>query len=147
MGVDRQLTALGAAHFSGHADDIAHVDQGQEITRFLWRGVLVAEDLNLAGRVMDIHKHAGIARRVHPSGNGYDVAGQRVGFNVGILLRKFLVGHGAVKMRGINFGHRLTQFGKLLRAHFGDVGRKAGLSCGVVHCSTRCLLWLLRHRP
>ena len=62
MGVDREFAALGAPDLTGHADDVTEIDQRQQVARRFRCRVLVAEDLNLARSVMDIHEHAGIAR-------------------------------------------------------------------------------------
>jgi hypothetical protein len=90
VGVDREFAALGAPDLTGHADDVTEIDQRQQVSRRFGCRVLVAEDLNLARGVMDIHEHAGIARRIDAACNGDDVTGHGVGFDIRVLLRQLL---------------------------------------------------------
>lgn len=134
FGVDRQLTALGAAHLASHADDVADIDHRQQVARRFRRRILVREDLHLARGVMNIHEHAGIARGINAPRHRHRITGLDVGFDIGIFFRQLGIAHRAVEMRRINVADLLAQQRKFLAAHFCRVGGEGGgFGLGVGH--------------
>ncbi|MNE73127.1 hypothetical protein D3C80_1691180 [compost metagenome] len=91
--------------------------------------------MHLAGCIVDIHEHAGIARGINATGHRHRIAGFDVGFDIGIFFRKLRIGQRAVEMRRIDIANLLAQQREFLAAHFGGVGGKGGgFGRLVVHC-------------
>jgi len=85
-GVDGQLAARRPPDPALDADQIADIQEAQQRQVFGGQKVLVAEDLDLAGGVMQVDEHAAVADRPNPPGDADLFLGLRAGRESGVAL-------------------------------------------------------------
>ncbi len=83
--VHRELAARRAPHDALDADQIAEIEQPQHRHLVGGQEILVAEDLDLAGLVVQVDEHAGIADRQDPARDRDLVLGHGAGRQVAVF--------------------------------------------------------------